>query len=147
MWNLYLQIWGGKVLTEKNHTRIFELINSISLSDALERVKVTEASNSKTGTVTTAKEIKCFNIIMTILGMSSRVKNIDLDRINYQDKKTYFNIVVDGSRNNSICKLILNDKQSVIEIENIKFEIEKVSTQEIIKHKTALINSVCKLLY
>lgn len=138
---------GGKVLKEKNHTRIFELINSISLSDALERVKVTEANNSKTGTVTTAKEIKCFNIIMTILGMSSRVKNIDLDRINYQDKKTYFNIVIDGSRNNSVCKLILNDKQSIIEIDGVKFEIEKVSTQEIIKHKTALINSVCKLLY
>ena len=138
---------GGKVLTEKNYTRIFELINSISLSDALERVKFTEASNSKTGTVTTAKEIKCFNIIMTILGMSSRVKNIDLDRISYQDKKYYFNIVVDGSRNKSACKLMLSDKGNVIEIEGVKLEIEKVTTQEVIKHKTALINSVCKLLY
>ena len=84
---------------------------------------------------------------MTILGMSSRVKNIDLDRVSYQDKKYYFNIVVDGSRNKSACKVMLNDKSNAIEIEGVKFEIEKVTTQEVIKHKTALINSVCKLLY
>jgi|TARA_B110000977_G_C11041921_1_gene479172 hypothetical protein len=138
---------GGKVLTEKNHTRIFELINSISISDALERVKINEANNSKTGTVTTAAEIKCFNIIKTIIGMSSKVKTTDLDRISFQDKKGHFNIIVDGSIRNSVCKLVLSDKGNVIEIEGVKFEIEKVSTQEIIKHKTALINSVCKLLY
>lgn len=138
---------GGKVLTEKNYTRIFELINSISLSDALERVKVTEASNSKTGTITTAKEIKGFNIIKTIIGMSSKIKSSDLDRISYQDKKYHFNIIVDGSIRNSICKLVFTEKGNIIEVDGAKFEIEKVTTQEIIKHKTALINSVCKLLY
>ena len=138
---------GGKVLTEKNYTRIFELINSISLSDALERVKVTEASNSKTGTITTAKEIKGFNIIKTIIGMSSKIKSSDLDRISYQDKKYHFNIIVDGSIRNSICKLVFTDKGDIIEVDGTKFEIEKVTTQEIIKYKTALINSVYKLLY
>ena len=138
---------GGKVLTEKNYTRIFELINSISLSDALERVKVTEASNSKTGTITTAKEIKGFNIIKTIIGMSSKIKSSDLDRISYQDKKYHFNIIVDGSIRNSICKLVFTDKGNIIEVDGTKFEIEKVTTQEIIKYKTALINSVYKLLY
>tara|TARA_B110001450_G_scaffold7378_1_gene7530 strand:- start:63 stop:1121 length:1059 start_codon:yes stop_codon:yes gene_type:complete len=138
---------GGKVLTEKNYTRIFELINSISLSDALERVKVTEASNSKTGTITTAKEIKGFNIIKTIIGMSSKIKSSDLDRISYQDKKYHFNIIVDGSIRNSICKLVFSEKGNIIEVGGAKFEIEKVTTQEIIKYKTALINSVYKLLY
>jgi hypothetical protein len=79
--------------------------------------------------------------------MSSKVKTTDLDRISFQDKKGHFNIIVDGSIRNSVCKLVLSDKGNVIEIEGVKFEIEKVSTQEIIKHKTALINSVCKLLY
>ncbi len=138
---------GGKVLTEKNYSKIYELINSISISEALEKVKVSEANNSKTGTVTTASEIKCYDIIKTIIGMSSKVKSTDLDRISYKDKKGHFNIIVDGSIRKSVCKLMLSDKNNIIEIDGSNVELEKVTIREVIKHKTALINSVCKLLY
>ena len=138
---------GGKVLTEKNYTKIYELINSISISEALEKVKVSEANNSKTGTVTTATEIKCYDIIKTIIGMSSKVKSADLDRISYKDKKGHFNIIVDGSIRKSVCKLMLSDKNNFIEIDGSSIQLEKVTIKEVIKHKTALINSVCKLLY
>jgi hypothetical protein len=138
---------GGKVLTEKNYTKIYELINSISISEALEKVKVSEANNSKTGTVTTATEIKCYDIIKTIIGMSSKVKSADLDRISYKDKKGHFNIIVDGSIRKSVCKLMLSDKNNIIEIDGSSIQLEKVTIKEVIKHKTALINSVCKLLY
>jgi len=137
---------GGKVLSEKIYSRIHSLINSISVSEALERVKITEARNSKSGIITTALELKSFDIIKTIIAMSSKIKNTELDRISFKDYKGFFNIIVDRHPRKSICHLIVKDSKNIISINSKEFQIESISAKEIIKHKTLLINSAIKHL-
>ena len=137
---------GGKVLTEKAYKRVHSLINSISLSEALNKLKISEAKNSKSGIITTAIELKSFDIIKTIIAMSSKIKNSELDRIGFKDYKGFFNIIVDNSPRKSICHMILKDNRKAISIDGKEFEIESVSAKHIIKHKSALVSSALKTL-
>ena len=137
---------GGKVLTEKVYNRVYSLINSISLSEALNKLKISEANNSKSGIITTPIELKSFDIIKTIIAMSSKIKNSELDRIGYKDYKGFFNIIVDNSPRKSICHMILKENRKAISIDGKEFEIESVAAKHIIKHKGALVNSALKIL-
>jgi len=122
------------------------LINSISLSEALNKLKISEAKNSKSRIITTAIELKSFDIIKTIIAMSSKIKNSELDRIGFKDYKGFFNIIVDNSPRKSICHMILKDNRKAISIDGKEFEIESVSAKHIIKHKSALESSTLKTL-
>ena len=142
---VYTNMGGGK-LTEKAYNRIHSLINSISISAALKRLKVSEASNSKSGINTTALELKSLDIIKTILAMSSKIKNSELDRISFRDHRTFFNIIVDNTIRKSICHIIINKRKKAISIDKKEYSIESVSVKHIIKHKSALISSALKML-
>ena len=137
---------GGKVLNEKAYKRVHSLINSISISEALNRLKISEAKNSKSGIITTAIELKSFDIIKTIIAMSSKIKNSELDRIGFKDYKGFFNIIVDNSPRKSICHMILKDNRNAISVDGKEFEIESVSAKHIIKHKSVLVSSALKML-
>ena len=97
---------GGKRITDRTRDKIFNLINSISLNNTVDRIKVEESKDSKSGIVTTAEELKCFSIVKTIIAMSSKIKNTDLDRVGYRDYKGFFNIIVDDKARNTICYFI-----------------------------------------
>ena len=98
---------GGKRISKRVSDRIFELVNSISMSEAVERIRLAESKESQSGVFTSAEELRAFNIVKTIIAMSSKVKDNELDRISYRDHKGFFNIIVDNSSRKSICSFKL----------------------------------------
>ena len=88
---------GGKRLSDKISDSIFNLINSISYEQAIDKIKRAESKDSKSGIITTAKELKSLDIIKTIVAMTSKINNKEIDRIGYKDYKGQFKIIVDNS--------------------------------------------------
>ena len=81
---------GGKRMTDKVSSKIKALINGTSLNSAANKIIKHEAATSNSGIITTDEEIKAYNVIKTIMAMSSKFKNADLDRISYRDLKGSF---------------------------------------------------------
>jgi len=137
---------GGKRVTDKIAQKISELINSISLKDVYERMIIEEAKQNSSGVITTAEELKAFNVIKTMFAMSSKFKNSELERISYRDQKNSFKILVDDNQKKCICNIILKEKVNYIEISGKKLDIQDVTVAEITKYKTAIISSALKNL-
>lgn len=132
---------GGLRSTDKALTQIKGLVNSISIKTALDRIVQKEISESNSGIITTVEEIKAYNVIKTILAMSSKIKTVDLDRISYRDLKNSFLIIVDEKQTKNICSLVFKEKLKAIDINGSRFELEDVSVSSITKLKKELTES------
>ena len=132
---------GGLKSSPKSLAQIKELINSISIKTALDKIIQKEISNSNSGIITTTEEIKAYNVIKTILAMSSKIKTIDLDRISYRDLKNSFLIIVDEKQTKNICSLVFKEKLKAIDINGDRYELEDVSVSSITKLKIELTKS------
>ncbi|MDB4228816.1 type I restriction enzyme HsdR N-terminal domain-containing protein [Flavobacteriaceae bacterium] len=132
---------GGKVLTQRTAQKITELINSFSLKTAYERMIIEEAKQNSSGIVTTDEEYKAFNVVKTMLAMSAKFKNIELERISFRDKKGAFNILVDDNQRKMVCSFIIRESKSIIKIGNTSYDIDDVTVSAITKHKKEIINS------
>lgn len=132
---------GGLRSTEKALTQIKGLVNSISIKTALDRIVQKEISESNSGIITTVEEIKAYNVIKTILAMSSKIKTIDLERISYRDLKNSFLIIVDEKQTKNICSLVFKEKLKAIDINGSRYELEDVSVASITKLKKELTES------
>ena len=132
---------GGGRMTDKVSDRIYNLINSISLGETLEKIKIAESKDSSDGILTTSEELKSLDIIKTILAMSSKIDNKDIDRIGYRDYKGFFKILVDNMPTKEICYLKLNSAKKSIVINKEEFIIDDVSAKSITKHKSKIVNS------
>jgi hypothetical protein len=132
---------GGKRITKRVSDKIFALINSISISDAVEKIRISESKDSQSGIFTTAEELRSFNIVKTILAMSSKVKNDQLDRISFRDYKGFFSVLVDNSQRKHICYFKLSSTKKIIIIGKDEHEIQSVSVKEITKFKKQLVDS------
>mgnify|MGYP000663090587 CR=1 FL=1 len=132
----------------KNNTKASEkiksLINGSSLNAVASRVVKEEAAKSNSGIITTEEEIKAYNVIKTILAMSSKFKNSDLDRIGFRDLKGFFLILFEDNQKKRICSLIFKENSKVIEIDNERFPINEVSVASITKLKKQLLDSALK---
>jgi len=137
---------GGKRITKRVSDKIFDLINSISISESLEKIRISESKDSKSGIFTTAEELRAFNIVKTIIAMSSKIKNDQLDRISFRDFKGFFTVLADNSQRKSICYFKLSTNKKLIGIHKDEFEIESVSVKEITKYKRQLVDSAIKEL-
>lgn len=137
---------GGKRLTDKISDSIFDLINSISYEQAIEKIRRAEAKDSKSGVITTAKELKSLDIIKTIVAMTSKINNKQIDRIGYKDYKGQFKIIVDNMPSKEICHIVIKDSKKYISINNKEYPIEFVSAKEITKHRRQLVESAIKHL-
>ena len=137
---------GGLRATEKSLSQIKSLINSISLKTAVDKLTQKEISESNTGVITTAEEIKAYNIIKTILAMSNKIKTAEIERISYRDLKNSFTILVDDKQTKNICSLVFKEKIKVIEINGDRYDLEEVSVAAITKLKKELIDSAMKNL-
>lgn len=137
------QNMGGKRATESKNKRLRKLLNSVSLHEAIEKIKVLEGRQSSSGIFTTAEEQKSFQIIKTILVMNPRLK-IHCDRFGYKDYKGQFKILVDGMPSKEICHLILSTTTNSIVIDGVSHNLEKVSTFELSKYRKKLVDSALK---
>ena len=132
---------GGKRITDKARDKVYGLINSISLNDTVERIKVEESKDSKSGIVTTSEELKCYSVVKTIIAMSSKIKNTDLDRVGYRDYKGSFIVIVDNTPRKPICYFKLTDTKKVLGIGDEEFDMGGVSVKSIIKFRRSLTDS------
>jgi hypothetical protein len=132
---------GGLRSTEKALSQIKGLVNSISIKTALDRIIQKEITESNSGIITTVEEIKAYNVIKTILAMSSKIKTDDLERITYRDLKNSFLIIVDDKQTKNICSLVFKEKSKVIDINGNRYELEEVSVSSITKLKKELTES------
>lgn len=137
---------GGKRLTSSISEQIFGLINSISLKNAVDRITQKEITDSNSGIITTAEEIKAYNIIKTIIAMSSKIKNSELERITFRDMKGSFAILVDDNARKKICSLVLTDKKKTLDIGDSCFDLEDTSTTSLTTYKRELVNSALNCL-
>ena len=137
---------GGKRSSDKVNRQIKDLINSISLKNALDKILKKEASESNLGIFTTEEELKSFNVIKTILAMSSKFKNSELDRIVFRDLKNSFTILVDDNQNKNICSLILKENSKSLIINKMKYPLEDVSIASITKYKKEILESALQNL-
>ena len=136
---------GGGRMTDKISDRIYSLINSISLTEALEKIKILESKDSSDGILTTSEELKSLDIIKTILAISSKIDNKDVDRVGYKDYKGIFKIIIDNMPSKEVCYLKLNTHKKSIVINKEEFIIDDVSAKSITKYRTKLINSAVSL--
>lgn len=137
---------GGLRASDKIVGQIKELINSVSLKSAHEKVIRKEIADSNTGIITTEDEIKAYNVVKTILAMSSKIKDPQLARISYRDMKNKFAVIVDGNQTKNICSVVFKEKVKIIEINNRRFELEEVTVASITKLKKDLIESALEYL-
>ena len=137
---------GGKRLSDKISDSIFNLINSISYEQAIDKIRRAESKDSKSGIITTAKELKSLDIIKTIVAMTSKINNKEIDRIGYKDYKGQFKIIVDDMPSKEICHIVIKDSKKYISINNKEYNIESVSAKEITKHRKHLVDSAIKYL-
>ena len=137
------QNMGGKRATEGINQRLRKLLNSYSLQNSAEKIKVIEGKQSSTGIYTTAEELKAYQIIETILLMNPRLK-VHHDRFGYKDYKGQFKIVVDGMPSKEVCSLELSQTSKTIVIDNKIYEISKVSAFDLSKYKKKLVDSALK---
>jgi hypothetical protein len=135
---------GGKRLTENVLNQINSLINSNSIKAVLDRVIDKEIKDSNSGIITTAEEIKVYNIIKTILAMSSKIKDAELSRISYRDFKGSFAIIVDDSNRKKICSLLLHKNQ--IEINKDTFDLKGTNITSLTEFKKELVTSALECL-
>ena len=141
---LIYNVMGGKRINTKASEKIKSLINGSSLSAVASRLVKEEAAKSNSGIITTEEEIKAYNVVKTILAMSSKFKNSDLDRIGFRDLKGFSLILFDDNQKKRICSLIFKENSKVIEIDNERFPINEVSVASITKLKKQLLDSALK---
>ena len=134
---------GGKRATEGINKRLIKLLNSYSLQNSVEKIKVMEGKQSSTGIYTTSEELKAYQTIKTILLMNPRLK-AHHDRFSHKDYKGQFKIIVDGMPSKEICHLNINHSSNTIVIGDESFELQKVSAFHLSKYKKKLVDSALK---
>lgn len=132
--------------TEKVMSQVQELINSSSIKTANDVLMAREIAQSNSGIITTEEEIKAYNVIKTILAMSSKIKDDQLARIGYRDLKNVFIVIVDGKQTKNICSIIFRNKTRNIEINGTPYPLQDVTIAEITKLKKQLIESAISQL-
>ena len=139
------QKMGGKRMTENIQNRITSLVNSVSIGDALEKIKALEGKQSSTGIYTSAEELKAYQIIKTILVMNPRLKS-HAERFGIKDYKGHCKIVVDNMPSKEICNLSITSLNKRLTISGQTYELEKISNVEISKYKKKLVDSAFTLI-
>jgi len=137
---------GFDTMRSNAQKRIFNLINSISIEEVIEKIKIAESRESKSGILTTSDEIKSFDRIKTIISTYHLFKEENLKRIGYRDFVSSFRILVDNNKNKTICNLHFGKGKKIIEIDKSKYELKNLSANEFSKHKKNLIEISKKLI-
>ncbi|WP_339887023.1 type I restriction enzyme HsdR N-terminal domain-containing protein [uncultured Flavobacterium sp.] len=132
---------NGSRLTENIEKQITELINSVSLKSALDRLIIKESTNANSGVITTEDELKVFHVIKTILAQH---KQIDTNSIGYKDFKGKFSIIIDDNQKKKVCDLYITHTSHKIEIDGEKIDIPDIDS--IVKLKKRLIDKAISII-
>ena len=92
--SIYSRMKGTR-LNDNTESQIRQLINSISIKTALDKLIVDEANKANSGIVTTEQELKTYHVIKTILAYNKRICT---DSIGYRDFKSKFSVILDDNQ-------------------------------------------------
>lgn len=123
---------GGQRMTDTSKSKIKGLINSKNLRDVTEQLTIEEQKRDGNAVITTADELKIYHAIKTILIQKKEIKS---DRISYRDQKNSFLILVDDNQKKVICRLIISQNKSKIEINGNEFELDGLDSVVNLKNK------------
>lgn len=137
---IYSQMGGGR-LTEGIEQQIRQLLNSVSLQTACEKLIHFEAEQANSGIVTTAEELNIYHVIKTILGQN---KKIETKSIGYKDYKGKFSVILNNSPRNKVCDLIISSDKRVLLIDDEKHDIPDIDS--ILKLKKRINDKALQLL-
>ena len=137
---------GAQRVSEQLREQVSELVNSMSIKAAAEGLLQAESDSRSSGIVTTEEELKAYNIIRTILAMSSKIKDTEMSRIGYRDYKGFFSILVDDNQQKRVAVLGLSPSQKRITINGVTHDLESVSPLTLKKFKSQLIESALTCL-
>lgn len=132
---------NGSRLTENVEKQIRQLINSVSIKSALDRLILEESKTLNSGVITTEEEIKVFNIIKTILAQH---KLIDSNSIGYKDFKGKLSVILQDNLKKKVCDLYITQNTSKIDIDGEKIDIPDMDS--IIKLKKRLTDKAIQLI-
>lgn len=111
-------------MTEQLKEKMKGLVNSYSISTAVEKISEEESKKGgNSGIVTTHDELKYYHVIKTLL---VQAKKVDSSRINFRDQKNSFAILIDNNIRKAICYLMFNGSKKKIQINNKVFEIKSI---------------------
>lgn len=137
---------GGKNVTGKVSERLSELINSISLQNSVDEIRVLEGRQSASGVHTTPEELKAYQIVKTMLVMNPRLREHS-ERFGYKDYKGSFKIIMDEMpTKKAVCSFVLSSTPKSITIGDSYFELEEVSTRELSKYKKKLVHAALQYI-
>ena len=129
---------SGKRMTDAISERIFNLINSVSIQEAIEKLKVLEGKESSSGIITSSQELKAFQIIKTIIALTPKLKN-QANRVSYKDYKGQFKIIVDEMPSKEICNLVFNNKSKKLNIGSNSYDLTQISAENLAIHKKKIV--------
>ena len=132
---------GGSRLNENTEKQIKELVNSVSLKSALNKLIVEESKSANSGIVTTDEELKAYHVIKTMLAQH---KKIETSAVGYRDYKGKFSIILDDNQKKKVCDLYITPNHQKIEIDGEKYDISDIDS--IVKHKKKLTDVALSLL-
>jgi predicted type IV restriction endonuclease len=132
---------NGSRMTESIEKQIRELINSISLKSALDRLIIEESKKANSGIITTEDELKVFHVIKTILAQH---KQIDTNSIVYRDFKGKFSILLEDNLKKKVCDLFITHTSHKVEIDGERIDIPDIDS--IVKLKKRLTDKALSLL-
>lgn len=132
---------GGQRLTPQQEVSIKQLINSVSIKSALDRVIEKEAKSANSGIITTDEELKYFHIIKTII---AHHKDIETDRVGYRDMKGKFTILLDDNQRKKICDLYITNSTARLEVDGEKHEVPDMDS--VIKLKKRLTEKALEMI-
>jgi len=123
---------GGQRMTDTSKVKIKGLINSKNLREVTEKLTIEESKRDGNAVITTADELKIYHAIKTILIQKKEIKS---ERISYRDQKNSFLILVDDNQKKVICRLIISQNKSKIEINGSEFELDGLDSVVNLKNK------------
>ncbi len=133
---IYDGVKTAKVVEKHRKTTIeaFNLFMSKVMKTSLDfsLASKQEEKDNKKEIITTSQEIEGYAIVKSILE-----GNFDINRINYRDNASYFNIIIDNNILKTVCRLYLNKSNKYIVFLSSNDNKEKRNSEEKI-----LINSV-----
>ena len=132
---------GGNRMSDKQEIQIKELINSVSVKSALDKLILKESSSTNSGIITTEEEMKVYHIIKTIVAQHNKVET---DSIGFRDLKGKFLILLDDNQKKKICDIKISPNKRILEIEGEKYDIP--DTDSIIKLKKRLTERALELV-
>lgn len=123
---------NGTRMTENIEGQIRELINSVSLKSAVDRIMIEESKSANSGIITTEDEIKVYHVIKTILAQNNK---IDTHSIGYRDLKGKFSILIDDNQKKKVCDLFITPSSHKIDIDGEIIEIPDIDSIVKLKKK------------